>query len=115
MSINSSMSGMSIQSRGGEEVDLEKLMTDTFKDIQGHLNNVHCQICTLAQVEERGETYEYAYPIQKKIEYSITVMTDLFRELKNITKQLKLSPTTPQEKEWKASYDIQFANEHPKK
>jgi hypothetical protein len=85
MSINSSMSGMSIQSRAGEEVDLEQLMQDTFKDIQGHLNNTHCQICTLAQVEERGETYQYAYPIQKNIEYSITCMTDLFRELKSIT------------------------------
>lgn len=110
MSVSSAMSGMSLQSRAGEEVNLDDLMTQTFKDIQGHLNNVHCQICTLAQVEDRGETYQYAYPIQKEIEYSITVMTDLFKELKSITKQLKLSPTTPQEREWKASFDIEFAN-----
>ena len=115
MSVSSAMSGMSIQSRAGDEIDLEKLMTDTFKDIQGQLNNVHCQICTLSQIEDRGEGYQYAYPIQRNIEHSITCMTDLFKELKSIVKQLKLSPTTPEEREWKLSYDIEFSNEHSKK
>jgi len=110
MSISSAMSGMSINSRAGEEVDLETHVVETFKSIQGHLNNTHCKICELAQVEERGEGYRYSYPIQRDIEYSLNTMTDLFKELKSIVKQLKLNPVNQADKDWKLSYDVEFAN-----
>jgi oligoribonuclease (3'-5' exoribonuclease) len=108
MSINSSMSGMSINMHN-EEVSLEEAVTSTFKSIQGHINACENNICGLAVADDRGD-FRYSYELQKKIEFNLSEMLLLFKDLKSIVKQIKLKPTNEEDRQWSLSYDIEFAN-----
>ena len=110
MSVSSAMSGMSV-SIHGEEMPLDQAIEETFKQLQTHLNNTQTNLIQLSMTEDRGEGFKYSYEMQKKVEWSISEMTLLFKDLKSITKQVKLSPTTDEEKQWKLSFDINFQKE----
>ena len=109
MSINSSMSGMSINMHN-EEVSLEEAVTSTFKSIQGHINNTENNICGLAMADEKGD-FRYSYELQKKIEFSLSEMLLLFKDLKSIVRQIKLKPTNEEDRQWSLSHDIEWQNQ----
>lgn len=112
MSISSAMSGLSV-SMNGEECSLEEAVTSTFKEIQQHINNTENNICGLAMADEKGD-FRYSYELQKKIEFSLSELLLLFKDLKSIVKQIKLKPNNEEDRQWTLSYDIEFANENKK-
>ena len=112
MSISSAMSGLSV-SMNGEECSLEEAVTSTFKNIQTHINNTENNICGLAVADDRGD-FRYSYELQKKIEFSLSELLLLFKDLKSIVKQIKLKPTNDADRDWIKSFDIEFDNENKK-
>ena len=114
MSVSSNMSDVSVI-LNGQEVNIDDAINDSYRDIQGYLNTTQSQLRNLAQVEERSETFRYSHELCTNIDYNIKEILELFKDLKSIVKQVRLKPTTPEEKEWQTAYDIQFKNEHPKK
>jgi hypothetical protein len=102
------MSGMSVK-MNGEEVALDAAVDDCFKSIQSHLNNTQNHICGLATADDRGD-FRYSYELQCKINYSLSEMMLLFKDLKSIVKQIKLTPASDEDREWVTSYDIEFKN-----
>ena len=114
MSIRSNMSDLSVV-LNGEEVNIDEAINDTYREIQSHLNATQSQLRNLAQVEERSETFRYSHELCTNIDYNIKEILELFKDLKSIVKQVRLKPTTPEQKEWQIAYDIQFKIDHPKK
>ena len=114
MSIRSNMSDVSVI-LNGQEVNIDDAINDTYRDIQGYLNTTQSQLRNLAQVEERSETFFYSHELCSNIDYNIKEILELFKDLKSIVKQVRLKPTTPEEKEWQTNFDIQFKIDNPKK
>ena len=108
MSISSAMSGLSV-SMHGEECSLEEAVTSTFKEIQTNLNACENNICGLAVADDRGD-FRYSYELQKKIEFNLSEMLLLFKDLKSIVKQVKLKPTNDGDRDWIKSFDIEWEN-----
>lgn len=113
MSISSNMSDVSVV-LNGEEVDIDTAINDTYRDIQGYLNTTQSQLRNLAQAGERSETFRYSHEICTNIDINIKEILELFKDLKSMVKQIRLKPTSEEDKAWQINYDIQFKNDQKK-
>ena len=104
MSVTSMMSQVSI-SLNGQEMDLEQGIDETFKELQQNLNFCQTNLRNLAQCEERGDEFQISHDICYRINDNISEMQELFKDLKSIVKQIKLSADTPEEKNWMETYN----------
>jgi hypothetical protein len=72
----------------GEEMDLEVAVDKIFKQIQEHLNELHCQIRQLCQSEDRNDDYDEALEHYEAItlhtKEGVAVMKDLPKVMKQI-------------------------------
>mgnify|MGYP003654929343 CR=1 FL=1 len=109
MSVSSAMSGLSV-SMNGDEISFDTAVTETFKQIQTNLNNCENNIYGLATADDRGD-FRYSYELQKKIEFNLSEMLLLFKDLKSVVRQIKLKPTNDGDRDWVKSFDVEFANQ----
>ena len=98
------MSEISI-SLNGVEQSLEQAIDETFKELQQNLNFCQTNLRNLAQCEERGYEFQISHDICYRINDNISEMQELFKDLKSIVKQIKLSADTPEEKNWMETYN----------
>ena len=88
----------------GEEMGLTEAVDGIFKDIQEHMNELHSQIRQLTMTEDRNETYEEAFEYYFHICDHIKEGSDLFKELRQVMKQIL--PPRPKHlpKGWEKDY-----------
>jgi hypothetical protein len=97
MSVSSNGSAMSISFRGQDDVDLDDCLDQLFKELQSNLNNCQYSIRSLAQTQERNDTYIEASKYHFEIEDYVTELLSLFKELKLVSK-LALGKPPPEHK-----------------
>jgi hypothetical protein len=91
---SSSASSVSVSFRG-EEVDLERALDETVRDLQQHLNMVQCRLRTLAADSERDDDFQEMIGTADMLENDIDDMQWLFQDLRTcVTKSL--APPKPQ-------------------
>ena len=97
-SINSAMSQMSV-SYQGNEVPFEQAIDECFRDLQTHLNNTHCSVRSMGMLADQDDDFKTAVEYSDSICDNIEDMTALFKELKNMTIQVRGKPSG-EDKEW---------------
>ena len=81
------MSNMSV-SYQGNEIPLHEALDECFTELQGHLNHLHSYTRELAMMPEQDSEYEVELKQVLTIEDCIDEMSELFKELKSVTKQI---------------------------
>ena len=104
MSICSQMSEMSI-SINGMEVNLVEAIDSAFRDLQKHLNSSQCNLRNLASCSDRGDEFEVSHKYCCEIDDDVSAMLLLFKDLKSIMKQVKLTPENDTEKDWLRNFN----------
>ena len=92
----SGMSEVSV-SMNGTEMLLEEAVDQIFKELQEHINHIHCQLRQLCQCEDRNDTYDEAKEFLDEIVDHIKEGNKVMKELIPVCKQLM--PKKP--KGWK--------------
>jgi hypothetical protein len=99
MSIASSSASQISINVDGKEMDLEQMLDETIRGVQGHLNQLQMQLRNVACCEDRGESFEEIVEITDEIDDSVIEMIELFGDLQNVTKQIR-GPIPKEYKEW---------------
>lgn len=100
MSCGSDLSEISV-SINGIDTDLESMLSQTFKDLQQHLNDSQLGIRTLGTLVDREDcTLHDAVLHQDALEDSVDEIIELFKDLKDIVKQISPTPFDNDEKDW---------------
>lgn len=86
-SICSVMSDMTV-SAFGEDMLLEDAVDKIFKDIQDHINQLHCELRNLCMSEERADTYDEAKEYVDAITDHVKEGSKVLKELIPVCKQL---------------------------
>jgi hypothetical protein len=89
-SVSSMASNMSERSVSvfGEEMPLDEAIDQIFKEIQSHINDMHCSIRELCQSEDRNDSYEEAIEFFDSIASHVKEGNTVFKELVKVCKQL---------------------------
>ncbi len=104
MRVTSQMSNMSV-SYCGSEVPLSEALDECFVELQGHLNHLHSYTRTLAMMPDQDHDYEIELRQVLVIEDCINDMSDLFKELTSVTKQIIGNPDKDQKEAMKKIVD----------
>ena len=78
----------SIVSFRGEEVELEKVLDDLYVDIQQNLNNSQCCVREMSTLLENDNDYLESLKIHHAVCDYVDVLSELFKELKDVSKQV---------------------------
>lgn len=100
MSVSSCGSGMTVSAFGEDEMELEVAIDKCFNGLQSSLNNCHCSTRELCMLVDKDEDFETMVEQSEKIEDFVSDMSDLFKELNSVVKQIRGKPTTTEQKEW---------------
>jgi hypothetical protein len=73
--------------RGDGEIDLETCLDELYKDVQQNLNNSQCSVRELARLTEDDDYIECLGVHWAVVDY-VDVLADLFKELKEVSKQV---------------------------
>ena len=85
----------------GEEMPLEQAIDTVYKDLQNSLNFCHCSTRELNMMAEKDDTeFQVIMKNAFAIDDFIDEMSDLFKELKLVVKQVVGKPQNDDEKEW---------------
>ena len=104
MSICSQMSNMSV-SYCGSEIQLADAIDECFTELQGHLNHLHSYTRELAMMPEQDSEYEVELKQVLIIEDCIDEMSELFKDLKSVTKQIIGKPPKDEKERMKKLVD----------
>ena len=99
MSVTSNMSDVSVLI-DGEEVEIEKAIDDVIQGktgLQSKLNEIHMRLRSLCTNYERGDFME-SHRLSDIIDDEVSEMLLLFKDLKSITKELRLKADNDDEK-----------------
>ena len=111
MSLNSSMSNLSVSFRGNNEADLEQSLDIVFRELQENLNTTHCVVRSLAMSSEQDADYKEETKMSFQMNDCVDDMQTLFKELKTVVKQLVGKPPTDADKTWLKSFEIMHKQE----
>ena len=81
------MSNMSV-SFCGNEIPLADALDECFVELQGHLNHLHSYTRELAMMGDQDNDYEVELKQVLTIDDCIDEMSELFKDLKSVTKQI---------------------------
>ncbi len=109
MSICSAMSDMSV-SYCGSEMPLEQALDECFVSLQDTLNHLHCYVRELGMLPEQDSDYMVGLDKVLQINDGIDDMTDLFKELKSVSKQVIGNPDKSIKEEVKKKIETHKAN-----
>lgn len=87
-SICSTASGMTVSCFGEDDVPLEEAIDGIFKQIQDHINQMHCEIRNLVQSDDRGEDYDECYAYWAAIKEHVDEGCKVFKELTKVARQI---------------------------
>ena len=87
MSVSSTSSNMSV-SYCGSEMPLEEALDSCFLGLQEALNCMHCNVRQLAMLSEQDDDYLVGLDKVLEIHDGIEEMSELFKELKSVSKQV---------------------------
>ena len=76
----------------GSEIPLEQALDACFLDLQGFMNGLHCHVRELAAMSEQDDDFMVALAKGLVINDTIDNMSDLFKELKSVVKQIIGNP-----------------------
>jgi hypothetical protein len=114
MSVSSAKSSMSV-SYCGSEMPLEEALDDVFQKLQQHLNDAHCAVRSMSMLEEQSldedSDWKDATKYDNVIQDDIDGMIALFKDLKNISKQVLGKAPNPDMKAWYAHNQTQRKEE----
>ena len=114
MSVSSAKSSMSV-SYCGSEMPLEEALDDVFQKLQQHLNDAHCAVRSMSVLEEQSldedSDWKDATKYDNVIQDDIDGMIALFKDLKNISKQVLGKAPNPDMKAWYAHNQTQRKEE----
>jgi hypothetical protein len=102
---SSSASSVSVSFRG-EEVDLERALDETVRDLQQHLNMVQCRLRTLAADSERDDDFQEMIGTADMLENDIDDMQWLFQDLRSMCYQIVGPAETAEEKAWLKAHKV---------
>ena len=100
MSVASSNASSVTISCFGEQMELEAAIDKVFNGLQSSLNGCHCTTRELCMDLDRDEEFQHMVEQSEKIEEFISDMSDLFKELNSVVRQIRGKPTTTEEKNW---------------
>jgi tyrosyl-tRNA synthetase len=87
-SICSNMSDMSVTRGDGTEMELEPYIDEVFLQLQQFQNGLHCSIRELCMIPEQDADEISMWSKILQIDDSILGLTELFTELRSITRQI---------------------------
>ena len=67
---------------------LDEAIDDIFKQIQSHINDMHCSIRELCQSEDRNDSYEEAGEFYDAVASHVKEGNVVFKELVKVCRQL---------------------------
>lgn len=114
MSVYSTKSSMSV-SYCGSEMPLEQALDDVFQKLQQHLNAAHCAVRSMSMAEDQSMDEEDDF--KELVKYNDIIqddtdgMIELFKDLKNISKQVLGKPPNPNMKAWYVNHQAQRKEE----
>ena len=100
MSVSSTMSDMSV-SYNGSEMPLSDALDECFTELQGFMNSTHCYVRELGAMGEQDNDYEEGLKKVLVIGDTIDSMSNLFKELKSVTKQVLGTPPKDEKEKMK--------------
>ena len=86
--LDSMCSSFSTVSFNGEEISADKAVDESLRDIQQATNDVHCLVRNMLTSDERSEGWEVMKPMYDEIDENVQEALSLWKELRNIAKQL---------------------------
>ena len=86
--IDSTVSGFSMVSIGGENVSAERALDESCKDIQTAVNELHNLARMMLMADERSDTYEEMNPLYEQINGLVKEGCTLLKDLSKICKQI---------------------------
>jgi hypothetical protein len=104
MSVSSASSNMSV-SYAGSEIPLDQALDQCFLDLQQFMNSLHCNVRELSMMPDQNEEYELGLKKVLVIQDLIDNMTELFKELKSVTKQVIGAPPKEEKEAMKKIVD----------
>lgn len=84
--------------RGEDGVDLNDCLDELYREIQSNLNDSQCSVRTMARLKEDDE-FKECVPIHFAVLHYVDVLTDLFNELKQVSKDV-LGRPGKEDKDW---------------
>lgn len=104
MSVSSTGSNRSV-SYAGVDMSLELALDDVFVKLQKHLNAAHCSVRSMAMLEDQSmddenDDFKTLARYDNVIQDDVSEMIELFKSLKNISKQVLGKPPNPEMKAW---------------
>jgi len=84
--------------RGQDEVDLNDVLDELYRDIQHNLNASQCSVRNMARLREDDE-FRDCVPIHFAVLDYVDILTGLFNELKQVSKDV-LGKPPKDDKEW---------------
>ena len=88
MSVSSVGSSLSVSVFGQDDVELEVATDTIFKELQTTLNQTHCAVRELLQIEERNDTFLEAAEIHHDISDYSQGFAELMKELSKVSSQV---------------------------
>ena len=73
--------------RGDDGVDLNECLDELYRDIQSNLNDSQCSVRTMARLKE-DDDFRECVPIHFAVLNYVDTLTDLFNELKQVSKDV---------------------------
>ena len=98
-SVGSAFSEMSVSVMGEDDIPLEDALDKVFLELQQAMNYSHCNIREIDVVLDADPDFKVAFETHMKLDEYIDSMMDLFKELKNVSRQVLPKPTAD-EKVW---------------
>ena len=83
---------------GEDGVDLNECLDELYRDIQSNLNDSQCSVRTMARLKE-DDDFRECVPIHFAVLDYVDVLTDLFSELKQVSKDV-LGRPGKDDKDW---------------
>ena len=90
--------------RGEDGVDLNECLDELYRDIQANLNESQCSVRTMARLKEDDEFLE-CVPIHFAVLDYVDMLTALFSELSQVSKDVLGRPTKEDKDEYKKMCD----------
>ena len=84
--------------RGEDGVDLNDCLDELYRDIQSNLNDSQCSVRTMARLKE-DDDFRECVPIHFAVLDYVDVLTDLFSELKQVSKDV-LGKPGKEDRDW---------------
>ena len=90
--------------RGDDGVDLTECLDELYRDIQSNLNDSQCSVRTMARLKE-DDDFRECVPIHFAVLNYVDTLTDLFNELKQVSKEVLGKPGKSDRDWYKAQCD----------